>query len=141
MPPTMIASIYGMNFKLMPELDWTWGYPAALVLMVASSVAAYATGCAKHVEEEVSGVNVVTANPNANKTIGDNETQITVLGSEALKGQIASGAVAPALVLPSVMLAAGWKPVTASQSAVIEYGIGLVTGAVPLYGVVTVSPE
>ena len=30
MPPTMIASIYGMNFKIMPELDWTWGYPAAL---------------------------------------------------------------------------------------------------------------
>jgi SSS family solute:Na+ symporter len=34
MPPMMIASIYGMNFKTMPELDWSWGYPAAIVLMV-----------------------------------------------------------------------------------------------------------
>jgi len=41
MPPTMIASIYGMNFKLMPELDWTWGYPAALVLMVMVAVGPY----------------------------------------------------------------------------------------------------
>jgi magnesium transporter len=41
MPPTMIASIYGMNFKLMPELDWTWGYPAALLLMVAVAVGPY----------------------------------------------------------------------------------------------------
>jgi magnesium transporter len=31
--PTMIAGIYGMNFEHMPELTWTWGYPAALVLM------------------------------------------------------------------------------------------------------------
>ena len=29
MPPTLIASIYGMNFKHMPELDWTFGYPMA----------------------------------------------------------------------------------------------------------------
>ncbi|TBW34514.1 magnesium transporter [Siculibacillus lacustris] len=36
MPPTLIASIYGMNFHAMPELDWTWGYPMALGLMVAS---------------------------------------------------------------------------------------------------------
>jgi magnesium transporter len=42
MPPTMIASIYGMNFKTMPELDWTWGYPAALLLMVAVAVGPYA---------------------------------------------------------------------------------------------------
>ena len=41
MPPTMIASIYGMNFKTMPELDWTWGYPAALLLMVAVAVGPY----------------------------------------------------------------------------------------------------
>jgi magnesium transporter len=41
MPPTMIASIYGMNFKTMPELDWSWGYPAALVLMVAVAVGPY----------------------------------------------------------------------------------------------------
>jgi magnesium transporter len=31
--PTLIAGIYGMNFRHMPELDWTYGYPAALVLM------------------------------------------------------------------------------------------------------------
>ena len=35
MPPTLIASIYGMNFKFMPELSWAWGYPMAVVLMVA----------------------------------------------------------------------------------------------------------
>ena len=41
MPPTMIASIYGMNFKAMPELDWSWGYPAALILMVLVAVGPY----------------------------------------------------------------------------------------------------
>jgi magnesium transporter len=34
MPPTLIASIYGMNFRHMPELDWLWGYPMALLMMV-----------------------------------------------------------------------------------------------------------
>ncbi|HHT21808.1 MAG TPA: magnesium/cobalt transporter CorA [Bacteroidales bacterium] len=34
LPPTLIASIYGMNFKVMPELNWTFGYPFALALMV-----------------------------------------------------------------------------------------------------------
>jgi magnesium transporter len=39
MPPTLIASIYGMNFKgFFPELTWQWGYPFAIVIMVASSV-------------------------------------------------------------------------------------------------------
>ncbi|SFF13896.1 magnesium/cobalt transporter CorA [Thermoflexibacter ruber] len=38
MPPTLIASIYGMNFKVMPELDWMGGYPFALGLMVLSSI-------------------------------------------------------------------------------------------------------
>ena len=38
LPPTLIASIYGMNFQYMPELNQTWGYPAALVLMVLSAV-------------------------------------------------------------------------------------------------------
>lgn len=38
MPPTLIASIYGMNFHFMPELDKTWGYPMAIGLMVASAV-------------------------------------------------------------------------------------------------------
>ncbi|MBI2509856.1 MAG: magnesium/cobalt transporter CorA [Betaproteobacteria bacterium] len=32
--PTMIAGVYGMNFKHMPELDWVWGYPFAVGLMV-----------------------------------------------------------------------------------------------------------
>ena len=38
LPPTLIASIYGMNFQHMPELSQTWGYPAALGLMVTSAV-------------------------------------------------------------------------------------------------------
>ncbi len=38
LPPTLIASLYGMNFKFMPELDWALGYPYALALMVGSAV-------------------------------------------------------------------------------------------------------
>ena len=41
MPPTVIASIYGMNFKVMPELEWMWGYPMALALMVCAAVGPY----------------------------------------------------------------------------------------------------
>jgi len=41
LPPTLIASIYGMNFKAMPELDWQLGYPFAIALMVASVVAPF----------------------------------------------------------------------------------------------------
>jgi magnesium transporter len=41
MPPTLIASIYGMNFKMMPELEWQHGYPLALVMMVAAAVGPY----------------------------------------------------------------------------------------------------
>jgi magnesium transporter len=41
LPPTLIASIYGMNFRHMPELDQTWGYPFALAVMVASVVAPF----------------------------------------------------------------------------------------------------
>ncbi len=37
MPPTLIASVYGMNFKSMPELDWKYGYPFSVVLMIAFS--------------------------------------------------------------------------------------------------------
>jgi magnesium transporter len=37
MPPTLIASIYGMNFTFMPELEWEFGYPLALSLMVLAS--------------------------------------------------------------------------------------------------------
>jgi magnesium transporter len=38
MPPTLIASIYGMNFKFMPELQWVGGYPFAIGLMFLSSM-------------------------------------------------------------------------------------------------------
>lgn len=38
LPPTLIASIYGMNFDVMPELDWQFGYPLAIGLMVLSAV-------------------------------------------------------------------------------------------------------
>ena len=41
LPPTLIASIYGMNFKFMPELDWGWGYPFAVALMAASVAAPF----------------------------------------------------------------------------------------------------
>ena len=41
LPPTLVASIYGMNFATMPELAWVFGYPMALVLMVASAVVSY----------------------------------------------------------------------------------------------------
>jgi magnesium transporter len=41
LPPTLIASIYGMNFKVMPELDWTYGYPFALGLMVLTVIAPF----------------------------------------------------------------------------------------------------
>ena len=38
MPPTLIASIYGMNFDHMPELKWLWGYPMAIALMILVAV-------------------------------------------------------------------------------------------------------
>ncbi|MDP9127807.1 MAG: magnesium/cobalt transporter CorA [Pseudomonadota bacterium] len=41
LPPTLVASIYGMNFKIIPELSWTMGYPFALVLMILSAVLPY----------------------------------------------------------------------------------------------------
>lgn len=41
LPPTLVASIYGMNFDVMPALDWEWGYPLAIVLMLISGVAPY----------------------------------------------------------------------------------------------------
>ena len=41
MPPTLVASIYGMNFHFMPELDWHLGYPFALVLMVVCGLIPY----------------------------------------------------------------------------------------------------
>ena len=39
--PTAIAGTYGMNFKYMPELEWSFGYPAALLLMLAICASLY----------------------------------------------------------------------------------------------------
>lgn len=41
LPPTLIASIYGMNFKMMPELQWVFGYPVAVLLMIVSAIMPY----------------------------------------------------------------------------------------------------
>ncbi len=41
LPPTLIASIYGMNFHFMPELSWPYGYPFAMLLMVASAISPF----------------------------------------------------------------------------------------------------
>jgi magnesium transporter len=41
MPPTLIASVYGMNFRIMPELQWEHGYPMALGMMLAAAVGPY----------------------------------------------------------------------------------------------------
>lgn len=41
MPPTLVASVYGMNFEHMPELKWVAGYPFALVLMFVSAILPY----------------------------------------------------------------------------------------------------
>lgn len=41
LPPTLIASVYGMNFQHMPELATTWGYPVSIALMVGSATATY----------------------------------------------------------------------------------------------------
>jgi magnesium transporter len=38
MPPTLVGTIYGMNFQHMPELKWMFGYPFALALMVVSAL-------------------------------------------------------------------------------------------------------
>lgn len=39
MPATIVATIYGMNFKYMPELNWEWSYPAAWMVMIVSTAA------------------------------------------------------------------------------------------------------
>jgi magnesium transporter len=41
MPPTLVASIYGMNFKTMPELQWEYGYPLAIGLMIIAALLPY----------------------------------------------------------------------------------------------------
>lgn len=41
LPPTMVATIYGMNFSFMPELHWELGYPLALLIMIVSAILPY----------------------------------------------------------------------------------------------------
>jgi magnesium transporter len=41
LPPTLVASIYGMNFSSMPELSWRFGYPLAIVFMILSGISPY----------------------------------------------------------------------------------------------------
>ena len=41
LPPTLVGTVYGMNFEHMPELRWAFGYPFALLMMVASAIAPY----------------------------------------------------------------------------------------------------
>ncbi|CAM4208560.1 MULTISPECIES: magnesium/cobalt transporter CorA [Shewanella] len=41
LPPTVIASAYGMNFTNMPELEWQWGYPMAIMMMIGSAASTY----------------------------------------------------------------------------------------------------
>jgi magnesium transporter len=41
LPPTLVGTIYGMNFRHMPELNWLYGYPFALALMMLSAVLPY----------------------------------------------------------------------------------------------------
>jgi len=41
LPPTLVASVYGMNFDFMPELSWPLGYPLALAMMVGSAILPY----------------------------------------------------------------------------------------------------
>ena len=46
--PTLVGTVYGMNFRYMPELDWPLGYPLAVALMAATSVTLYAVFRKKH---------------------------------------------------------------------------------------------
>ena len=48
LPPTLVASSYGMNFQIMPELSWTFGYPAAIGVMIAAAIAPYVYFKRKH---------------------------------------------------------------------------------------------
>jgi magnesium transporter len=41
LPPTLVASIYGMNFEDMPELKWMFGYPFAIGMMILSAILPY----------------------------------------------------------------------------------------------------
>ena len=41
LPPTLVGTVYGMNFDFMPELNWRLGYPFALAMMVLSAILPY----------------------------------------------------------------------------------------------------
>jgi magnesium transporter len=41
LPPTLVATVYGMNFKNMPELEWQYGYPLALSMMLFAAIVPY----------------------------------------------------------------------------------------------------
>ncbi|MBW9437627.1 hypothetical protein FHB04_22715 [Escherichia coli] len=41
LPPTLVASSYGMNFEFMPELKWSFGYPGAIIFMILAGLAPY----------------------------------------------------------------------------------------------------
>ena len=41
LPPTLVASAYGMNFQFMPELEWVIGYPMAIVMMIVAGILPY----------------------------------------------------------------------------------------------------
>jgi len=41
LPPTLVGTVYGMNFTHMPEIDWLYGYPVALGMMVLSAILPY----------------------------------------------------------------------------------------------------
>src|SRR5699024_12371068 len=41
LPPTLVASSYRMNFEFMPELKWSFGYPAAIIFMILAGLAPY----------------------------------------------------------------------------------------------------
>ena len=41
LPPTLVSSVYGMNFRFMPELEWGLGYPWAITLIVLAAVLPY----------------------------------------------------------------------------------------------------
>ena len=41
LPPTLVASIYGMNFDSIPELKWAFGYPMAIGFMIMSAILPY----------------------------------------------------------------------------------------------------
>ncbi|HAW22193.1 MAG TPA: magnesium transporter, partial [Pseudomonas sp.] len=42
LPPTLVGTVYGMNFDHMPELGWPFGYPMALAMMIVSAIIPYA---------------------------------------------------------------------------------------------------